>query len=209
MQTLFKRPDTWFVIIIFLLMIPAERLELFSASENELQGWRHIVRWSALPSSETEFPLDEIVIVDTDEEFFKEYGGWPLRRSDIGQIVTNLKKLGAKVIAIDMLIDFPNSYGDDPILAEQLENAGNTMAVAQIQFKDGKCCVFKGINYPTEVIKDKTASGYTNHTLIGSMLSRLRFFPTIHQEHQLWPFAVKALAMAEETEPKLEGQELV
>lgn len=209
MQTLFKRPDTWFVIIIFLLMIPAERLELFSAPENELQGWRHIVRWSALPPSETEFPLDEIVIVDTDEEFFKEYGGWPLRRSDIGQIVTNLKKLGAKVIAIDMLIDFPNSYGDDPILAEQLENAGNTMAVAQIQFKDGKCCVFKGINYPTEVIKDKTASGYTNHTLIGSMLSRLRFFPTIHQEHQLWPFAVKALAMAEETEPKLEGQELV
>ena len=206
MQAFFKRPDTWFVIAIFLLMIPVERWELFSFTENQLHGFRHLVRWSALPPSETGFPIDEIVIVDTDEEFFKEYGGWPLRRSDIGQIVTNLKELGAKVIALDMLIDFPNSYGDDPILAEHLENAENTMAAARIQFKDGQ---FQSITFPTEAIKDKTASGYTNHTNIGSMLSRLRFFPAIHQEHQLWPFAVKALAIAEGVEPKLEGQELV
>ena len=206
MQALFKRPDTWFVVVIFLLMIPAERLELFSASENQLHGLRHLVRWSTLPRSETGFPIDKILIVDTDEAFFEEYGGWPLRRSDIGQIVTNLKELGAKVIALDMLIDFPNSYGDDPILAEHLENAQNTMAAAQIRFKDGQ---FQGINHPTKVIKDKTESGYTNHTNTGSMLSRLRFYPTVHKQHQLWPFAVKALAMAEEVEPKLEGGELV
>ncbi len=206
MQAFLKRPDTWFVILIFLLMIPAERLELFSASENQLHGLRHLVRWSVLPPSETGFPINEIIIVDTDEEFFEEYGGWPLRRSDIGQIASNLKELGAKVIALDMLIDFPNSYGDDPILAEHLENAGNTMAAAQIQFKNGK---FEGINHPTEVIKDKTESGYTNHTNTGSMLSRLRFYPTIHEQHQLWPFAVKALAMAEGVEPRLEGRELV
>ena len=59
------------------------------------------------------------------------------------------------------------------------------------------------------MIKDKTESGYTNHTNTGSMLSRLRFYPTVHKQHQLWPFAVKALAMAEEVEPKLEGGELV
>ena len=71
MQALFKRPDTWFVVVIFLLMIPAERLELFSASENQLHGLRHLVRWSTLPRSETGFPIDKILIVDTDEVFFE------------------------------------------------------------------------------------------------------------------------------------------
>ena len=174
--------------------------------ENQLLGFRHIWRNSALPPEQTQFPYDQILIVDTEEEFFDEYGSWPLKRKDIATIVTNLHKLGAKVIALDMLMDFPNGYDEDPILAEALKAAGNTMVVSQLQLKNQE---LQGINGPTEVLAEATQDGYTNHTLIGSNLSRVRFYPQIHQEHNLWPFAVKALSMAVGEEPRLEGQTLV
>ena len=62
--------------------------------------------------------------MDTEEEFFEEYGSWPLKRKDIAKMVTNLKRLGAEVIALDMIMDFPNGYGEDPILAEALQESG-------------------------------------------------------------------------------------
>ena len=206
MKKIFNRPELWLVGLLFLLMVPAERLELFPMVENQLLGFRHIWRNSALPPEQTQFPYDQILIVDTEEEFFDEYGSWPLKRKDIATIVTNLHKLGAKVIALDMLMDFPNGYDEDPILAEALKAAGNTMVVSQLQLKNQE---LQGINGPTEVLAEATQDGYTNHTLIGSNLSRVRFYPQIHQEHNLWPFAVKALSMAVGEEPRLEGQTLV
>ena len=185
MAKLIRRPDIWISLAIFLLMIPAEQLELFSALENWLLGNRHIVRLNTLEPEKTQFAYDKIVIVDTEEQFFDEYGSWPLKRVDIARLITNIKKLGAKVIAIDMLMDFPNGYDEDPILAEALENAGNTMVVAQLEFGGDnkfKCpsqlhCFslgdFKGVNYPTETLKVATESGYTNHTLIGNKISRV------------------------------------
>ncbi len=206
MKKLFNRPELWMVGLLFLLMVPAERLELFPMVENQLLGFRHIWRNSTLPPEQTQFPYDEILIVDTEEEFFDEYGSWPLKRADIAKIVTYLHKLGAKVVALDMLMDFPNGYGEDPLLAEALHAAGNTMVVSQLQLKNQQLI---GINGPTEVLAEATQNGYTNHTLIGSNLSRVRFYPEIHQEHNIWPFAVKALSMAVGEEPRLEGQTLV
>ena len=118
MNKLIRRPDIWISFALFLLMIPAERLELFSSMENWLQGNRHIVRLNTLDADKTQFAYDDIIIVDTEEDFFDEYGSWPLKRSDIAKLTTIIKKLGAEVIALDMLMDFPNGYGEDPILAE-------------------------------------------------------------------------------------------
>ena len=137
MNKLIRRPDLWISLALFLLMIPAERLELFSSMENWLQGNRHIVRLNTLDADKTQFAYDDIIIVDTEEDFFDEYGSWPLKRSDIAKLTTIIKKLGAEVIALDMLMDFPNGYGEDPILAEALESAGNTIVVAQLEF-DGE-----------------------------------------------------------------------
>jgi adenylate cyclase len=210
MNSIIRRPDFWIVALLFFLMIPAERLELFSQVENQLQGIRHIFRNSTLPIEETQFPYDQILIVDTEEQFFEEYGSWPLRRADIAQIVVNLRKLGAKVIALDMLMDFPNGYGEDPILAEALsageEGLQDTMVVAQLDLKGSE---LQKINGATDVLAEATQMGYTNHTLIGSMLSRVRFYPEIQAEHQIWPFAVQALAMSLDVKPQLEGNELV
>jgi len=188
-------------------MIPAERLELFSSMENWLQGNRHIVRLNTLDADKTQFAYDDIIIVDTEEEFFDEYGSWPLKRSDIAKLTTLIKKLGAEVIALDMLMDFPNGYGEDPILAEALESAGNTIVVAQLEFDgDGN---FQGVNHPTETLKVATESGYTNHTLIGNKMSRVRFFPEEIEESNVWPFAIKTLAMYKGVEPKLEDGQLI
>ena len=206
MLKLIRRPDIWITLAFFLLMVPAEQMELFSSLENWLLGNRHIVRLNTLELEQTQFAYDEIVIVDTEEQFFEEYGSWPLKRADIAKLTTNLKKLGAKVTAIDFLMDFPNGYDEDPILAEALEKGGNTIIVAQLEFgKDGK---FKEVNYPTETLKVAAESGYTNHTLIGNKLSRVRFFPQQIKDHNIWPFAIKTLAMYKGVEPKLENGQL-
>ena len=207
MNKLIRRPDLWISLVLFLLMIPAERLELFSSVENWLQGNRHIVRLNTLDADKTQFAYDDIIIVDTEEEYFDEYGSWPLKRSDIAKLTTLIKKLGAEVIALDMLMDFPNGYGEDPILAEALESAGNTIVVAQLEFDgDGN---FQGVNHPTETLKVATESGYTNHTLIGNKMSRVRFFPEEIEESNVWPFAIKTLAMYKGVEPKLEDGQLI
>ena len=207
MNKLIRRPDIWISLALFLLMIPAERLELFSSMENWLQGNRHIVRLNTLDADKTQFAYDDIIIVDTEEDFFDEYGSWPLKRSDIAKLTTIIKKLGAEVIALDMLMDFPNGYDEDPILAEALESAGNTIVVAQLEFDgDGN---FQGVNYPTETLKVATESGYTNHTLIGNKISRVRFFPEEIEESNVWPFAIKTLAMYKGVEPKLEDGQLI
>ncbi|SVD71844.1 uncharacterized protein METZ01_LOCUS424698, partial [marine metagenome] len=70
---------------------------------------------------------------------------------------------------------------------------------------DGK---FKGVNYPTETLKVAAENGYTNHTLIGNKLSRVRFFPEQIKEHNVWPFAIKTLAMYKGVDPKLEDGQL-
>ena len=207
MNKLIRRPDIWISFALFLLMIPAERLELFSSMENWLQGNRHIVRLNTLDADKTQFAYDDIIIVDTEEDFFDEYGSWPLKRSDIAKLTTIIKKLGAEVIALDMLMDFPNGYDEDPILAEALESAGNTIVVAQLEFDgDGN---FQGVNHPTETLKVATESGYTNHTLIGNKISRVRFFPKEIEENNIWPFAIKTLAMYKGVEPKLEDGQLI
>ena len=209
MNTIFKRLDLWITAVIFILMLGAERYELLPRIENPLIGLRHEFRAQTLPSEETEFLYDDILIVDTEEEFFEEYGSWPLKRKDIAKVVTNLKRLGAEVIALDMIMDFPNGYGEDPILAEALQESGKTMVVSllnldtPIWYSLGETRL-NGITDATEILNESTERGYTNVTEIGGQLSRIRFYPEIIKEHNIWPYAVQALAMYLDVEPSLE-----
>jgi len=98
MGKLIRRPDLWISLALFLLMIPAERLELFSSLENWLLGNRHIIRLNTLDPEKTQFAYDDIVIVDTEEKFFDEYGSWPLKRSDIAKLTSNIKNLVQKLL---------------------------------------------------------------------------------------------------------------
>jgi len=204
---LLKRPDIIITLILFLSMIPLERYEIFQAIENELISVRHhFIRNNMDKKGSYEFPKDKIAIIVQDEDFFEEYGSFPLKREDIGIMVENLSILGAKVIMVDMIMDFASSYGEDPIIAEHLEAAGNTILVSQLVFRGNN---FVKVNHPTPTIHKATETAYSNHTAIGGQLNRIRLYPDIITEHNEWPISVKTAAAYLDVEPKLENGFLV
>ena len=203
----FKRSDLIITLVLFLLMIPLERYEIFQAIENELISVRHhFIRNNMNQDGAYEFLKDKIAVIVQDEEFFEEYGSFPLKREDIGIMVENLSILGAKVIMVDMIMDFASSYGEDPIMAGYLEEAGNTILVSQLVFRGNE---FIEVNYPTPEIHKATDTAYSNHTEVGGQLNRLRLYPDIINAHNEWPISVKAVAAYLGVEPKIQNGVLV
>ena len=205
MKQLLKRYDIFATVFLFLLAIPAERYEVFALLEEQTISFRHLLRMSMASPEKTQFSKEDIVLVNTDEAFFKEYGSFPLRRTDIGKIAENLRSLGARVVAVDLLMDFPSSYQEDPPTAAMFKKAGNVLLVSQAEFKGNQ---FIKLNYATPLLKAETEAGYTNigsQSAIVTSLSRLKIYPEVVKEANGWPFAVKALAMYLGVEPKLEN----
>ncbi|MBF0439269.1 MAG: adenylate/guanylate cyclase domain-containing protein [Magnetococcales bacterium] len=198
------RNDIMATIVLFLLMIPAEYHETFALLEEQSISFRQILRISLANPEKTKFSKD-ILLVNTDEKFFQKYGSFPLRRTDLGKIAKNLTALGAKVVALDVLMDFPSSYQEDEPTAAALKESGNVLLVAQAEFKNG---VFTKLNHATPKLASVTQSGYTNissPSAIITILSRLRIYPEIAQKENGWPYSVMALAMYWGVEPKLEN----
>ena len=54
---------------------------------------------------------------------------------DLSTIILRLQDMGAKVIGVDMLLDFKSAYGEDPTLADALADAGNILLVSQAQIE--------------------------------------------------------------------------
>ena len=201
MRDLFKRYDIFAVVVLFLLALPAQRYEWFSAVEDQTVSLRHLLRAKA------DFP-GNVVFVNTDEAFFKAYKSWPLRRTDIARIVTNLHALGAKVIGVDNLFDFPNSYGEDPQTAQLLKDAGNVVVVSTAMVQDGRIV---GMRYPVPEIKAVTSTGYSNVESASAQvesISRIKLYPESSQRVGGWPFAVQVLARSLDATPSLRGDVL-
>ncbi|MBT3488810.1 MAG: CHASE2 domain-containing protein, partial [Gammaproteobacteria bacterium] len=203
MKKILGRYDILITIALFLSMIPAEYNETFALLEEQTLSARQLLRMSGGDQEQTSFSQDQIFIVNTDEQFFEEYGSFPLRRTDIARIASQLDAMGAKVIALDVLMDFPSSYDEDPETAERLGATGKSLLVSQAQIVDGK---FKAMNYPTVGLRDSAKSGYTNISSSSSIvtsLSKLKVRDDTLEVNDGWPFAVQALAMYYETEPAL------
>lgn len=202
------RYDILATIILFLLMIPAEYYESFALVEEQTISLRQILRMSLAKPEKVNFSK-EIVLVNTDEQFFKNYGSFPLRRTDLGKIAENLTILGAKVVALDVLMDFPSSYGEDEPTAASLKQANNVLLVAQADFKNGQ---FHRMNRATPKLAEVTQDGYTNissPSAIITSLSRLRIYPDIVAQENSWPYAIKALAMYWNVQPQLKDGKLL
>ncbi|CAA7614243.1 Adenylate cyclase [Magnetospirillum sp. LM-5] len=209
MGNLFKRYDVLMTIVLFLLAIPAQHFEWFALIEDQTLSFRHQLRLAYGDPKELAFSKNDIVLVNTDEAFFRAYKSFPLRRTDIAQIIKNVHDLGAKTVAVDMLMDFPSSYGEDPALAEVLAGAGNTLLVAQAEFDHGK---FVKINRPAPTLDAASRSAYTNissNSTLLTMLSRLKVYPEVAKLEDGWPFSVQAAAMYLGVEPKLVGTDLM
>lgn len=158
MKNPLKRWDIAVALVLFLITIPAERFETFSLLEDQTLSYRHIFR-TVFGDPEMMKLHDEIMIVALDEGLYEEYGSFPFRRTDLGQIAQTLSRFGAKVVALDFLMDFRSSYGEDEPTAEMLTEAGNVLLVSYANFDGDK---FTGRTYPNETLSATSISGYTN-----------------------------------------------
>lgn len=204
MKKVLGRYDILITIALFLAMIPAEYYESFALLEEQTLSARQILRMSYGDEEATSFSKDEIVILNMDEAFFEEYRSFPLRRTDIATMANALHQLGAKVIALDVLLDFPSSYGEDEGAAKLLKETGSSLLVSKANINGED--VATGITYPTEAYRDSATSGYTNITSSSSIitsLSKLRIREDTIGMKDGWPFAVQALAMYYGVEPAL------
>ena len=80
MKKMLKRYDILFTVFLFLLVIPAEYYEWFSGFENQTLSLRHVMRNTLGNKEKIRFPSEKIALVVQDEQFFEEYGSFPLRR---------------------------------------------------------------------------------------------------------------------------------
>lgn len=196
-----KRWDIPLTVVLLLLAFVAERGEWFSVLEDQTVGFRHLVRVSG---DGVLFPEDTITFVNQDEGFFDDYGSWPLRRADLARAARNMHELGARVVVIDNLFDFPSSYGEDDPAAALLAEAGVPLVVSQGRVEDGR---MTGINYPIEAIRAVTRSGYTNIESSSGLvenMGRLRLFPEAAEFEDGWPFSVQAVALYLGETPRFE-----
>ncbi len=208
MKNPLKRWDVAVALVLFLITIPAERFETFSLLEDQTLSYRHIFR-TVFGDPETMKLRDEIMIVALDEALYEEYGSFPFRRTDLGEIAETLSSFGAKVVALDFLMDFRSSYGEDEPTAQMLTDAGNVLLVSYANFEGDK---FTGLTYPNEVLNATSRSGYTNlspTSAIVDNLARVRIHKDITNNKDGWPFAIQALAMYWDVEPRLEDNTLV
>ncbi len=203
-----RRYDLALVVLLCGLAVLGQRQEWFSLIEDQTIGFRHQMRL-AYGDPAALAPLPDVGFVNTDEAFFKAYKSFPLRRTDIGTIVRNVRALGARVAVVDMLMDFPSSYGEDPILAAALREAGNVLLVSQGEVKNGK---MGRINHPTPVLDAAADTGYANavsSSRLMTNLSRVKIYPEATGQPGGWPIAVKAVAAYLGVTPKLDANRLI
>ena len=195
MEILEKRHDIAAVVALFLLAIILEYQEAFSLIEDETLSYRQLVRtYYGIP--EEVAPTEDVVIVYTDEDFYAEYDQYPLTRRDLSRILDNLYRMGAKVIGVDMILDFKSAYGEDPSMELALKETGNILLVSQAEFdQDGD---FKQINTAIPRFADHARNGYSNvssNSAISQSIVRVRLYPEIVRDAQHWPFAYEAVSM--------------
>jgi len=201
-----KRNDLIVIVGVFLLAIVFEYRETFSLIEDETLSYRQLLR-TYYADPEMTSPVEDIVIVYTDEEFYEAYDKYPLRRVDLSTILVRLQEMGAAVIAVDMLLDFKSAYGEDPSLEDALKIADKVLLVSQAQFENE---AFVGINYAIDRFSELTRNGYSNissNSAISQSIVRLRVYPEISATGQ-WPFAIEAVSSYLGVEPVLEGRKL-
>ena len=202
-----QRYDLMAVVFFFLLAMILEYREAFSLVEDETLSYRQILRTHYNPvftgDDSLTRPSEDVVIVFTDEAFYAEYDKYPLRRADLATIILRLKDMGASVVAIDMLLDFNSAYGEDQTLEDALAEAGNVLLVSQAEIEGGQ---YLGLNTAIERFNDVTKHGYTNVTsnsAISPSIVRLRIHNEMVNVFDAWPYAIKAVSMYLQQEPKL------
>ena len=199
--------DLPLIVCVFILFTALEYSEAFTLVEDELLSYRQAFR-HASGDQQAVKPLPNVRVIYTDEAFYDEYQAYPLRREDLGTLILRLKAMGAAVIGVDMLLDSPSAYGEDPALAGAMASAGNVLLVSQAEFKDA---VFQGMNYAIPDFTASATSGYSNissNSELRETMVRLRVYPEVAEQHQQWPFSVEAVSQFLGVTPRIQDGQL-
>jgi len=195
--------DLPLIVLAFLVLLALERTEAFTLVEDELLSYRQTFR-HAYGDQDAVQPLPSVRVIYTDEAFYEEYEAYPLRRVDLGKLILRLKAMGAALIGVDMLLDAPSAYGEDPELAAAMAEAGNVLLVSQAAFKDD---VFQEMNYAVPAFTRSASSGYSNissNSTLRETMVRLRVYPEVAESDGQWPFAVQAVSEYLGVRPELQ-----
>jgi len=179
--------DLPLIVLAFIVLLALERTEAFTLVEDELLSYRQTFR-HAYGDQDAVQPLPNVRVIYTDEAFYEEYEAYPLRRVDLGKLILRLKAMGAALIGVDMLLDAPSAYGEDPELAAAMAEAGNVLLVSQAAFKDD---VFQEMNYAVPAFTRSASSGYSNissNSTLRETMVRLRVYPEVAESDGQWPF---------------------
>ena len=98
--------NKWFHICLLLLFLAVA--VYFSGSHHEFRKRLQYTTFDTYNQLYPRDPTNEIVILDLDEESIKLLGQWPWPRHIMASIVDNLKSMGAKSIAFDVVFSEPD-----------------------------------------------------------------------------------------------------
>lgn len=118
------------ILVLFLMMLIFVRVGD--------PGWLQLARFRAFDmynKFQPREPLNNVVIVDIDESSLREenQGQWPWSRHVIGDLVTNLKDMGARSIVFDMVFAEQDRTSPEKIIARLPEEHLDPAVVSSLQ----------------------------------------------------------------------------
>ncbi len=96
------------------------QVDLFQTLDDRIQDIKFRLRPPIRPSP-------DVVLVEIDGPSIDVLGRWPWKREIIARLITRIKDLGAKTIALDMLFSEHTSPAEDRALAQAIRDAHNVV----------------------------------------------------------------------------------
>ncbi len=145
------------VILLYFIIGFSHHSEFFNFIESQTISWRFWVRENIFGKSL--FPSQEIIIVSIDDQTIQKMSH-PFPRSELAKVIEILKADGAKVIGIDIIMNYKDPFGEehDKKLAKVIKG-DNVILPSILKFSNGD---FQDITEPIPILRDKAFSGFIN-----------------------------------------------
>ncbi len=121
-----KRKRFWIYLglILFTIVLTYgayfSETDIFQSVDDRIQDVKFRLRPPIKPSS-------RVVLVEIDGPSIDKFGRWPWKREIIADLITHIKDLGAKTIALDMLFSETTTPFQDKVLARAIKNSHNVV----------------------------------------------------------------------------------
>jgi len=211
MEYLFKRSKVWWLLFIVVTIVFCEYYEILSLIEDQTLSYRQLIRASFRHISSTN--ERDVVLVSLDDEYYQKTSIKPFKRSDLANIIKNVHKLGARLIVVDLLMPYEHpEYEGDIELHGILEDPAYNNVILSSHIEFNSDCSDGVVVYPSATVSPPLRpTGYVNiisPSAVVTFLSRLRIYPSLAQNFNIWPIAVLSASKYLNTSPRIENHTL-